>query len=216
MITNLFSIFDPSSSIIGTAWLSIILPIVIIIKFKFFYNKKYLIINKINREIKALIRNTPKRINSLIKTVFLFILILNFLALFPFVFTPTAHISVSFTLALLIWWIIIIFAWRFITKHIIIHTIPIGTPLILINFIFTIEIVSNIIRPITLSVRLTANIVAGHLLISLLRNFALISINNIIVSSVFILILTILEIAVAFIQAYVFTTLVSLYIRETL
>jgi len=97
-----------------------------------------------------------------------------------------------------------------------IHTIPIGTPLALINFIFIIEIVRNIIRPITLSVRLTANIVAGHLLMLLLSNFSLSSFNNIIISSIPMLILSLLEMAVSLIQAYVFVTLISLYINETI
>jgi len=216
MIINLFSIFDPSSSILNLSWISIILPILIILKTKFFYSKKYLTLNKIDKEIRALIPNPPKGIIYFIKTIFLFIFILNFLALFPFIFTPTAHIRISFSLAFSIWLIIIIFAWSFITKHILIHTIPIGTPFALINFMFIIELVRNIIRPITLSVRLTANIVAGHLLILLLRNFALSSINNIIISSIPLLVLTILEIAVSLIQAYVFVTLISLYINETI
>jgi F-type H+-transporting ATPase subunit a len=77
-----------------------------------------------------------------------------------------------------------------------------------------IELISNIIRPITLSVRLSANIVAGHLLISLLGNFSLISTTNIIISSSVLLMLRILEIAVSIIQAYVFITLITLYSTE--
>lgn len=192
------------------------MPILLTLKFKFFYNKKYYALNKINKEIKALIIKSPKGIILFIKVIFLIILILNFIALFPFIFTSTAHMVISFSLAFSIWIIIILYAWIYKTKHILTHTIPIGTPLLLINFIFIIELVSNTIRPITLSVRLTANIVAGHLLILLLRNFALTSINNIIISIFPILILSILEIAVSLIQAYVFVTLISLYINETM
>jgi len=89
-----------------------------------------------------------------------------------------------------------------------------GTPLILINFIVLIELVSNIIRPITLSVRLCANIVAGHLLLSLLSNFSLNRFIYFYYSLSGLLILGILEIAVALIQGYVFITLVSLYSTE--
>jgi len=93
--------------------------------------------------------------------------------------------------------------------------VPQGTPSFLINFIVLIELTRTIIRPITLCVRLTANIVAGHLLITLLNNFL---IQRRIPAFFFIratpFILTVLERAVAFIQAYVFVTLVTLYANE--
>jgi F-type H+-transporting ATPase subunit a len=95
------------------------------------------------------------------------------------------------------------------------HLVPQGTPSALIIFIVIIELVSNIIRPITLCVRLTANLIAGHLLMSLLGN-ALTSLP--IITGIFALpvplILTILESAVACIQAYVFITLITLYTTE--
>ena len=83
------------------------------------------------------------------------------------------------------------------------------------SFIVLIELVRNIIRPITLCVRLTANLIAGHLLITLLGN-SLISISSKIsfLSVVAPLTLTVLESAVACIQAYVFITLITLYITE--
>lgn len=95
------------------------------------------------------------------------------------------------------------------------HLVPQGTPAALMIFIVVIELVSNIIRPITLCVRLTANLIAGHLLMSLLGN-ALASIGTLIsIAALPIpLILTILESAVAFIQAYVFMTLITLYTTE--
>jgi F-type H+-transporting ATPase subunit a len=84
----------------------------------------------------------------------------------------------------------------------------------LINFIVIIELVRNIIRPITLSVRLCANIVAGHLLLRLLRNFSITSFTLFTISFSGIVILGLLEIAVALIQSYVFITLSSLYATE--
>jgi F-type H+-transporting ATPase subunit a len=79
-------------------------------------------------------------------------------------------------------------------------------------FIVLIELVSNIIRPITLCVRLTANLIAGHLLMSLLGNAL---VGRGIVFLVFVpILLTILELSVSFIQAYVFITLVTLYTTE--
>lgn len=125
----------------------------------------------------------------------------------------TAHISVSYTTSLIIWLGIIAFGWINNFKNIVSHIVPTGTPVQLINFIVIIELVRNLIRPITLSVRLSANMVAGHLLMSLLANFCLSRKFNILMSWS-ILILTILEVAVALIQAYVFITLVTLYSTE--
>jgi len=96
------------------------------------------------------------------------------------------------------------------------HTVPQGTPTILINFIVLIEITRNLIRPITLCVRLTANMIAGHLLISLLRSFIIgLTTPYHLLLRLTPIILTTLERAVALIQAYVFATLVTLYAAET-
>jgi F-type H+-transporting ATPase subunit a len=95
------------------------------------------------------------------------------------------------------------------------HLLPQGTPPILIVFMVVIELTRTIIRPITLCVRLTANLIAGHLLITLLGNFILsINLRSIALTSLCPLLLTILESAVALIQAYVFITLISLYLSE--
>lgn len=93
------------------------------------------------------------------------------------------------------------------------HLVPAGTPNILIPLIVLIELVRNFIRPITLSVRLAANIVAGHLLISLI-NGGNISVKGVIFMVTGGLILFFLEIAVAFIQGYVFRTLRVMYTSE--
>ncbi|EZA46406.1 ATP synthase subunit a, partial [Ooceraea biroi] len=95
------------------------------------------------------------------------------------------------------------------------HLTPQGTPLILMPFIVIIESISLLIRPITLAVRLTANIIAGHLLISLIGS----AIKSIIIFTLLLIsaqtLLLILEIAVAIIQSYVFSILLTLYRRET-
>jgi len=95
------------------------------------------------------------------------------------------------------------------------HLVPSGTPYALIPFMVLIELIRNIIRPLTLSVRLAANIVAGHLLLTLLRsqcsNVILLILLPLIVTLV---LLAVLESAVALIQAYVFSVLRTLYIAE--
>jgi F-type H+-transporting ATPase subunit a len=95
------------------------------------------------------------------------------------------------------------------------HLVPQGTPGLLIIFIVLIEIVSNIIRPITLCVRLTANLIAGHLLMSLLGNaISSMPVTGVILAIPVPITLTVLESAVACIQAYVFITLITLYTTE--
>jgi len=93
--------------------------------------------------------------------------------------------------------------------------VPQGTPAVLIPFIVCIETIRNIIRPGTLAVRLTANIIAGHLLLTLLGNTGP-SISYLLVTFLLIaqIALLILESAVAIIQSYVFAVLRTLYSRE--
>src|SRR5882672_8808545 len=93
------------------------------------------------------------------------------------------------------------------------HLVPQSTPPFLISFIVLIETVRNLIRPLTLAVRLTANIIAGHLLITLLGN-QIVANESLILSPLIVrtqLILLLLETAVALIQAYVFAILTTLY-----
>ncbi|RCK67898.1 ATP synthase F0 subunit A [Desertihabitans brevis] len=101
------------------------------------------------------------------------------------------------------------------TQHIFAHLVPQGTPAVLIPFIVCIETISNIIRPGTLAVRLTANIIAGHLLLTLLGNtgpsMSTILLRVLIITQIALLVL---ESAVAIIQSYVFAVLSTLYSRE--
>jgi len=220
MINNLFSIFDPSSFQIRTAWLIIFIPTFIFIQNKNKLNTKWnniknIILSEIKKEIKPLLRNINKKgIISLLIIIFIIIILINILALIPFNFTPTAHIIISFPLAITFWVRFMLYGWIQNTKNIIAHTVPTGTPIILINFIVIIEIIRNIIRPLTLAIRLSANIVAGHLLLRLLSNFSLIRTINLLNILPLLRILSILEVGVSLIQAYVFITLITLYSTE--
>jgi len=170
---------------------------------------------KIQTEIKSIIENSKKnRSLKILLRIFIFIFIINIISIFPYNFTITSQISFSLSSALILWLRFLILGWLKNTKRIIAHLLPIGTPPILIPIMVLIEITSQIIRPITLSVRLTANIVAGHLLISLLGTFSLSSNSITIICSPLIIILTFLEICVSIIQAFVFITLLTLYSTE--
>lgn len=95
------------------------------------------------------------------------------------------------------------------------HLVPVGTPPFLMPIIVIIETIRSIIRPITLSIRLAANIVAGHLLLTLLGSQApSLAFINLIILIIGIVLLLLLEVAVACIQSYVFTILSSLYLNE--
>lgn len=95
------------------------------------------------------------------------------------------------------------------------HLIPTGTPLALISFIVLVEILSNLIRPLALTFRLTANMMAGHLLMSLIGG-ALISLpfSFMLLGSMVQSLLVFIELGVSVIQAYVFSTLLLLYLSE--
>lgn len=154
-----------------------------------------------------------KMFNLILNSLFLFIILNNFIGLFPYIFTSTSHITVTLTLSLIVWVSLILFGIINKVKDIFAHLVPISTPVVLIPFIVLIESIRIIIRPITLAIRLSANIIAGHLLLTLLGNqLAQLNIIAFILPTEFILVS--LEIAVSLIQAYVFVILITLYIRE--
>ena len=147
--------------------------------------------------------------------VFLLVVINNALGLVPYVFTSSSHLRCTLALAAPLWLGHFTIAWIKLPTSILAHLVPLGTPVALMPFMVIIEITSRLIRPITLSVRLAANIMAGHLLFSLItqsaaaRSYPLVAL--ILVSAVA---LGVLETAVRVIQAYVFSVLRTLYLQE--
>nr|YP_009487363.1 ATP synthase F0 subunit 6 [Pattonomys punctatus]AWB97182.1 ATP synthase F0 subunit 6 [Pattonomys punctatus]AWB97195.1 ATP synthase F0 subunit 6 [Pattonomys punctatus] len=151
-------------------------------------------------------------------TLILFIGTTNLLGLLPHSFTPTTQLSMNLAMAVPLWAGAVILGFRHKTKMSLAHFLPQGTPIILIPMLVIIETISLFIQPMALAVRLTANITAGHLLMHLIggATSALLSISTPAALTTFIilLLLTMLEFAVALIQAYVFTLLVSLYLHD--
>lgn len=142
----------------------------------------------------------------------------NLLGLLPHSFTPTTQLSINLGIAIPLWAGAVITGFRHKTKASLAHFLPQGTPIPLIPILVIIETISLFIQPIALAVRLTANITAGHLLIHLIGGATLvltsISPPTAIITFIILILLTILEFAVALIQAYVFTLLVSLYLHD--
>nr|APX39970.1 ATP synthase F0 subunit 6 [Lachnaia hirta] len=222
MMTNLFSSFDPSTNL-GTNfnWISTILGIMIIpsmfwiipSRFSLLWMK---VISTLHKEFKVLINNKKSQGSTLILvSLFSLILFNNFMGLFPYIFTSTSHMVLTLSLALPMWLSFMLYGWINNTTHMLAHLVPQGTPAILMPFMVCIETISNIIRPGTLAIRLSANMIAGHLLMTLLGNtgtsLSIIMINFLIITQILLLIL---ESAVSIIQSYVFAVLTTLYSSE--
>lgn len=224
MITNLFSIFDPSTNLFNLSlnWLRTLIGI-IFLPFSFWIipNRYFIlwnfILNKLHLEFKTLLgKNTNINGSSFIFiSIFSFVFFNNFLGLFPYIFTRTRHLTLSLSISLPLWLRFILYGWINNYNHIFAHIIPQGTPVILMPFIVLIESIRNIIRPGTLAVRLTANIIAGHLLLTLLRRTGPKFPYYLLFILIFIqILLLILESAVAIIQSYVISILRTLYSAE--
>nr|WBK02866.1 ATP synthase F0 subunit 6 [Inocellia (Epinocellia) sp.] len=222
MMTNLFSVFDPSTTILNWSlnWLSSILGLIIIPNlFWVLPNRLYFIwtniLMKLNQEFKTLLGIKNYKISMIFTSLFLFIMFNNLLGLFPYIFTSSSHMNFTLTLALPLWLSFMIYGWINNTNHMFTHLVPQGTPNILMPFMVCIETISNIIRPGTLAIRLAANMIAGHLLLTLLGNTGS-SLMPIMISLLLLtqILLLMLEFAVSIIQAYVFSVLSTLYSSE--
>nr|UPX88373.1 ATP synthase F0 subunit 6 [Leptogaster cylindrica] len=223
MMTNLFSVFDPSTSIfyLSLNWLSTFIGLMMIPNLYWLMPSRFNIIwTKItltlHNEFKTLLGTTAFNGSTFIFiSLFSLILFNNFMGLFPYIFTSTSHLTLTLSLALPLWLSFMIYGWLNHTQHMFAHLVPQGTPPILMPFMVLIETISNFIRPGTLAVRLAANMIAGHLLLTLLGNTGP-SLNMMILSLLIFtqIALLVLESAVAIIQSYVFAVLATLYSSE--
>nr|UBQ34010.1 ATP synthase F0 subunit 6 [Neoplerochila sp.] len=217
MMTNLFSTFDPSTSIkMSLNWISMLM-FTIMFPLKFWIKNSrvnmlfYFVINVLTKELKVTLNNKSKEVIIVMLTLFIFILMNNLMGLLPYVFTATSHMLVNLSMALPLWMSIMLFSWINKTKMMLIHLTPLGTPEVLMPFMVLIEMISSMIRPISLSVRLTANMITGHLLMTLLETSISLTSTPILMMQ---MLLMMFEMAVAFIQSYVFMVLMTLYISE--
>lgn len=221
MLINLFSVFDPSSSILlSLNWIRIILLLIYLPYTFWLLHSRYTIIwslvtNYLFNEFKVLISYSYSNL-ILFSSLLVFIFFRNFLGLFPYIFTATRHIRICISFSLSIWIGLMIYSLLNYFNEVIRHLTPQGTPSILMPFIVIIERIRLIIRPLTLAVRLTANIIAGHILLALLGSTGenLSSFRVIFILIISQILLYILELAVSLIQAYVFSILSTLYRRE--
>lgn len=156
-------------------------------------------------------------------TLFTFILVANLLGMFPYFFTVTSHLIVTAMLALLVFFIVVVYGfWKHGLRFLKLF-VPSGVPVVLLPLVVAIEVISFLARPISLSVRLFANMLAGHITLKVfagfvvsLSAFGFAGILGAILPLIMAVGLTALEFLVSFLQAYVFAMLTCMYINDAL
>ena len=155
-------------------------------------------------------------------SIFTSVLSLNILGLFPYIFSPTVHIAITIGFSFTIILGSTLYALTNFKDEFLSIFTPYGAPIALAPFLVLIEIVSYLAKIISLGVRLAANITAGHLLLAVISSFGfkmiaqscLLILFGSFFPSLILIFVILLEIAVAFIQAYVFCLLTTIYISE--
>jgi len=158
----------------------------------------------------------------LVFSVFVMVFMGNALGMLPYAFTFTSHLVVTAALALLIFLMVCALGIARHGTHFFSLFLPPGVPLIMTPLIIPIEVISFMIRPVTLSVRLFANMMAGHILMKVIAGFAVAFLSMGaagyalgILPTLFNVVLIGFELMIAFLQAYVFTILTCIYLKDT-
>ena len=162
-----------------------------------------------------------RRFFPFVFTLFMFILFGNMLGLFPYAFTYTSHISMTFMMAFIVFVLITVVAISLHGKKFLGYFFPEGAPLWLAPIIIPVEIVSYLSRPISLSIRLFANMVAGHVMLKVFATFV-VMLAGLGTVGPFISVMPLainvalvgFEVLVAFLQAYVFAILTCIYLHD--
>tara|TARA_R110002126_G_scaffold69696_15_gene175768 strand:- start:285 stop:1076 length:792 start_codon:yes stop_codon:yes gene_type:complete len=163
------------------------------------------------------------RFFPLVFSLFMFILIANLIGMFPYFFTITSHLIVTFALAMLVISTVVVYGFAKHGLGFLKLFVPQGVPGLLMPLVVMIEVISFLSRPISLSVRLFANMLAGHITLKVFAGFVVslgtygaIGIGGAVLPLVMTVALTGLEFLVAFLQAYVFAVLTCMYLNDAL
>ncbi|HMO29341.1 F0F1 ATP synthase subunit A [Enterovirga sp.] len=158
----------------------------------------------------------------LVFSIFMFVLVLNLIGLIPYSFTVTSHIIITFALAMIVITTVIVYGFMRHGTHFLQLFVPSGVPGYILPLVVLIEVVSFLSRPISLSVRLFANMLAGHIALKIFAGFvatllaagfwAVISPLPLLLAVA----LTALELLVALLQAYVFAILTCIYLNDAI
>nr|ABS00646.1 ATPase subunit 6 [Lamprotornis purpureus] len=177
-------------------------------------------INLVTKQLMMPLNKKGHKWALILTSLMIFLLLINLLGLLPYTFTPTTQLSMNLALAFPLWLATLITGLRNQPSISLGHLLPEGTPTPLIPALIMIETTSLLIRPLALGVRLTANLTAGHLLIQLISTATTALFSTMpavsLLTLLILFLLTILEVAVAMIQAYVFVLLLSLYLQENI
>ena len=166
--------------------------------------------------IKDTVGNEGRPYFPFIFTVFMFVLVGNLFGMVPYGFTFTSHIIVTFTMAMVVFLGVTVIALIKHKLHFFTFFMPPGVPLIMAPLLVPIEIISYLSRPMSLSVRLFANMLAGHTLLKVFAGFVVALGLFGVFPLAFVVVLTGLEFVIAFLQAFVFTILTCLYLNDAL
>jgi len=156
-------------------------------------------------------------------TLFMFILVINLVGLIPYTFTVTTHIVITATLALSVFATVLIYGFWKNGLHFFNLFVPKGIPIYILPLIVFIEVLSFLSRPISHSVRLFANMLAGHITLKVFASFIILlgsagifGMAGAALPLALVVALTALELLVAFLQAYVFAILTCIYLNDAI
>jgi F-type H+-transporting ATPase subunit a len=204
VLINLISLFLYNARILPSRWQSII----------------ELVYKFVQSLIKEQIGSKGQQYFPLIFIVFILILSLNLIGLLPFSFTVTAQIAITFSLALSFFIGLILIGFKEQGISFLKIFVPSGIPNWLLPLLVLIEIMSFFLRPLSLSIRLFANMLAGHVLLHIIAGAVIIALfKNILISFIpwlFIIVFLVLELGIAFLQAYVFSILLCIYLHDSI
>ena len=149
-------------------------------------------------------------------TIFVFVLFGNFIGMLPYSFTFTSHIAVTLTMALVIFVLVTVIAFIKHGFHFFSFFLPAGVPIVLSPLMIAIEVISYFTRPLSLSIRLFANMMAGHTLLKVVGGFVVpLGVFGVLPVAGLVAV-TGLEFLIAFLQAYIFTILTCIYINDAI
>ena len=229
MITDIFSTFDPATtSLFNFSPLLFwsVNAIVLILIHPLFWSSPSQLYWLISLPLSIITdqRNRTsvtnlKGLTSLLVSLYLLITLVNFMGIIPYVFSASSHLIFTFSFGLPLWLALILSSIFFSPMTTLAAFLPAGAPAWLNPFLILIEIVSALVRPITLSVRLAANISAGHIVLSLMGVYlvyALLSSRSLASVALFLVQVgyTLFEVGICIIQAYIFCLLLSLYTND--
>nr|YP_010936746.1 ATP synthase F0 subunit 6 [Stigmaeopsis continentalis]WKW93600.1 ATP synthase F0 subunit 6 [Stigmaeopsis continentalis] len=205
MLNNLFSSFDMKNFMMSS-FLILNMYNILLINSNKRLNKMMMMIKKFNLFMNKNITNM-----MMYKSIFLMIFMLNFLSLNVYAFNLTSQLNMNMTMIIILWFPILMMNITKMNNSFLVHLLPMGTSNPLIPMMILIELLSFFIRPLTLFLRLSINMIAGHVLVNLISKMIL-TMSNMYMSIMYIYMM--MKFLVSFIQAYIIVTLLNLYMEE--